>query len=109
MNPTIPNRPGGNNTPPPMMQFSKEALKSAIDMKCMNEIPIPEKDGEFMQCGGEIFVEALRQKYISPIMSPTGQQTVAAINIGKLCVACGRVFNPDEWLKLHQAQEKAVT
>ena len=90
------------------MQFSREAIESAEEMRCMNEIPVPNKNGEFMQCGGEIFVEAARLKYINPIMSPTGQQTVATVNIGKMCVACGRIFNPDQWLKQKQETEKAT-
>ena len=57
-------------------------------------------------CGGEIFVEATRLRYISPIMSPTGQQTIATVNIGKLCVACGKIFSPDEWLKTHSKDEE---
>ena len=105
--PKLPKMPGGNNAPP-IMQFSKEALNSALEMKCLNEIPLNDKPGEFVQCGGEIFVEAARLKYISPIMSPTGQQTIATVNIGKLCVACGKVFSPDEWLKQHNAHEKAL-
>ena len=92
----------------PQMQFSREALNSAEPMVCMNEIPINKKPGEFMQCGGEIFVEATRLRYINPIMSPTGQQTVATVNIGKMCVACGRLFNPDQWLKQKQEIEKAT-
>ena len=99
--------PGPNmSAVPPQMQFSKEAIQSAIEMKCLNEIPVPDKEGEFMQCGGEIFVEAARLKYISPIMSPTGQQTIATVNIGKLCVACGKIFNPDEWLKTYNKDEE---
>lgn len=93
---------------PQQMQFSREAIESAEPMVCMNEIPVPDKNGEFMQCGGEIFVEATRLRYINPIMSPTGQQTVATVNIGKMCVACGRLFNPDQWLKQKQEIEKAT-
>lgn len=88
------------------LQFSKEAINSAIPMTCMHEIPIEGKEGEFMQCGGEVFVEAAKLRYISPIMSPAGKQTVATLNIGKLCVACGKIFQPDEWLK---QQNKKVT
>lgn len=96
------------NLQPQQMQFSREAIESAEEMRCLNEIPIPKKEGEFMQCGGEIFVEATRLRYINPIMSPTGQQTVATVNIGKLCVACGKIFSPDQWLKQKQEMEKAV-
>jgi hypothetical protein len=96
--------PGGQ----PLMQFSPEALKSATEMKCLNEIPIDDKPGEFMQCGGEIFVEATRLRHISKIMSPAGRETIATVNIGKLCVACGRIFNPDEWLKQNQEMEKGL-
>ena len=94
----------GSNISP--MALSKDAIASAIEMKCMNEIPVDAKPGEFMQCGGEIFVEASRLRYISKIMSPTGQQTIATVPIGKLCIACGRIFNPDEWLKTHNEDEK---
>jgi len=83
----------------PQMQISKEAIDSAKPMTCMQEIPVLEKEGEFMQCGGEIFVDAAKLRYINPIMSPTGKQTVATLNIGKLCIACGKIFQPDEWLK----------
>jgi len=41
-------------------------------------------------------------------MSPIGKETVASINICKLCVACGRIFNPDEWLKQNQEMEKGL-
>lgn len=96
--------PGGQ----PLMQFSPEALKSAKEMRCMNEIPINEKPGEFMQCGGELFVEATRLRYISKIMSPMGKETVATVNIGKLCIACGKIFSPDEWLKNEAEMEKGL-
>jgi len=91
--------------------ISPEAIKSSVDMLCMNKIQAIGEDGqpkpgEFMQCGGEIFVEAHRLKYISPIMSPTGQKTVAALNVGKLCIVCGRIFNPEEWEKQHNELEK---
>jgi hypothetical protein len=88
----------------PQMQFSKEAIESAKPMTCLNEIPIPDKSGEFMRCGGEIFVEAAKLRYINPIMSPTGKQTVATLNIGKLCVACGKIFKPNEWLKQNKKE-----
>jgi hypothetical protein len=104
----MPNIPGMPGMGQPQMQFSPEALKSAKEMKCLNEIPIDKKPGEFMQCGGEIFVEATRLRYISKIMSPIGRQTIATVNIGKLCVACGRIFNPDEWLKQNQEMEKGL-
>jgi len=93
---------------PQQMQFSREAIESAEEMRCMNEIPVPNKEGEFMQCGGEIFVEATRLRYINPIMSPTGQQTIATVNIGKLCIACGKIFQPDAWLKNKTETEKAT-
>ena len=94
--------------------ISPEAVKSAIDMRCMNEIQAIGEDGqpkpgEFMQCGGEIFVEANRLKFISPIMSPTGQKTVATLIVGKLCIVCGRIFNPEEWEKQHNELEKKKT
>jgi hypothetical protein len=92
----------------PQMQFSPEAIKSAKEMKCINEIPLQDKPGEFMPCGGEIFVEATRLKYISKIMSPVGKETIATINIGKLCIACGKIFNPDQWMKLQLEIEKAT-
>ena len=94
--------------PQQQMQFSAEAIKSAKEIKCINEIPIDSKPGEFMQCGGELFVEALRLKYISKIMSPVGKETVANMNIGKLCIACGKIFNPDEWMKLQIEIEQAT-
>ena len=101
-----PKQPMSMNPGIPQMQFSKDALESAIEMKCINEIPLDKKPGEFMQCGGEIFVEAARLRYISKIMSHTGQQTIATLAIGKLCVACGKIFNPDEWLKQNAENEK---
>jgi hypothetical protein len=103
---SMPNFPGGNNNAP-QMNFSREAIESATDMKCSNVIKFNDSD-ETRVCNGELFVEAARLKYISPIMSPTGQQTVATVNIGKMCVACGKIFNPDEWLKKHQQEEKAI-
>lgn len=105
-NPMPMNLPGANSIPP-QMNFSKEAIESAIEMKCMNVLKFDDSD-ETKNCNGEIFVEATRLRYINPIMSPTGQQTVATVNIGKLCVACGKIFSPDEWLKQHQQQEQAV-
>ena len=92
----------------PQMQFSPEAIKSAKEMKCINEIPLQGKPGEFMSCGGEIFVEATRLRYISKIMSPVGKETIATVNIGKLCIACGKIFNPDEWMKLQSEIKKAT-
>jgi hypothetical protein len=97
-------RPGMNQ----QIQVSKDAIDSAVEMRCINEIPIDAKPGEFMQCGGEVFVEAHRLKYISAIMSPTGQKTVATINIGKLCIICGKIFNPDKWMKQHDEMEAAT-
>jgi len=91
------------------VQLSKDAMDSAVEMKCINEIPVFEngdaKPGEFMQCGGEVFVDAHRLKYISAIMSPTGQKTVADVNIGKLCIVCGKIFNPDKWMKQHDEMD----
>lgn len=104
--PQMPKIPG-KNTGPPQMNFSKEAIESSEEMRCMNVIKFDDSD-QTRSCNGEIFVEANRLRYISPIMSPTGQQTIATVNIGKMCVACGKVFNPDEWLKKHQQEEKAV-
>ena len=99
---------GGNTSAPPMqMKFTKEAIESAIDMRCSNESKFDDSD-EIKICGGEIFVEAARLKYINPIMSPTGQQTVATVNIGKLCITCGKIFSPDQWLKKHNEEEKAT-
>ena len=89
--------------------ISPEAIKSAVDMRCMNEIPIDAKPGEFMQCGGEIFVEANQLKYISPIMSPTGQKTVATLMVGKLCIVCGKIFDPEKWEKQYNELEKKKT
>ncbi|HUT81481.1 MAG TPA: hypothetical protein VMZ29_09800 [Candidatus Bathyarchaeia archaeon] len=94
--------------------ISPEAIKSSVDMLCMNEIQAIGEDGqpkpgEFMQCGGEIFVEAHRLKYISPIMSPTGQKTVATLMVGKLCIICGKIFIPEEWQKQHDELEKKET
>ena len=92
----------------PQMQFSPEAIKSAKEMTCINEIPLEGKKGQFIQCGGQIFVEASRLKYISKIMSPMGKETIATVAIGKLCIACGKIFNPDEWMKLELEREKAT-
>lgn len=95
----------GGATGPQMVQIDPNIVKKGEDMKCLNQIPkLDEKtgrpiEGEFFQCNGEIFVDAYRLKYVSPIVSPTGQQTVGNIMIGKLCVACGKIFSPDEWLK----------
>ena len=99
---------GGNTGAPPMqMNFTQEAINSAIDMTCQNELKFNDKD-ETQICNGEIFIEAARLKYINPIMSPTGQQTVATVNIGKMCVKCGAVFSPDQWLKKHNEEQKAT-
>ena len=73
----------------------------------MNEIVHPETK-ELTQCGNPIFVDAYRLKYVSPIISPTGQQTIGNLLIGKMCVACLRVFNPDEWLKAKQERDKIL-
>ena len=76
--------------------------KNGEDMKCTGQVPLFESGvivpDQFIACEGEIFVDAYRQKYVSPILSTTGQQTIAALMIGKICVACGKVFSPDEWL-----------
>jgi hypothetical protein len=89
--------PGGG-----MVNIDPEIIKKGEDMLCQNEIPDPEKPGEFFTCGGPVFVDAYRLKYVSPIMTPTGQQTVGNVMIGKICVACGKVFSPDEWLAKRQ-------
>lgn len=91
------------------VKIDPKIVKDAEDMKCMNMIPkINERgvpiEGEFFRCNGEIFVDAYRLKYVSPIMSPIGQQTVGNLMIGKICVACGKVFSPDEWLKERNAK-----
>lgn len=87
------------NQAQPTIKIDPNIIKQGEDMLCMNEIPNPEKPGEFFTCGGPVFVDAYRLKYVSPIMSPTGQQTVGNVMIGKMCAACGKIFNPDEWLK----------
>lgn len=86
-----------NQGGPAMTPIDPKIIKNGEDMMCMNEIPHPETK-EMVICGSPIFVDAYRLKYVSPIMSPTGQQTIGNMMIGKLCVACGKVFNPDEWL-----------
>jgi hypothetical protein len=96
-----------SNMVSPKVNFSKEAINSAIEMKCLNKIKYDDTD-KTKTCDGVVFVEAARLKYISPIMSPTGQQTIATINVGKLCITCGAIFNPDQWLKKHSEEENAV-
>jgi hypothetical protein len=93
--------------------LNPDVLKKAEDMLCMNEIPKLDKDkkpiaGEFTQCNGEIFVDAYRLKYVSPILSPVGRNTVGNLMVGKLCIVCGKIFNPDEWMKQREAHTKAV-
>ena len=99
----------------PQMVLDPKILKDAIDMKCIKLLPKmdektgrPLESGEVFECAGEIFVDAYRLKYVSPIMSPVGKQTVGNIMIGKLCVACGKLFSPDEWMKDKDAKEKAA-
>jgi hypothetical protein len=105
--PKVPPITPTNMIPPGQLNFSKEAINSAVEMKCLNEIKFNDSN-KTQICNGVLFVEAARLKYISPIMSPTGQQTVATINIGKLCITCGKVFQPDEWLKKHHEEKEAT-
>jgi hypothetical protein len=90
-----------------------ETIKKGEDMKCIGQIPVIEdgkiKEGEFKICNCNIFIEAANLKYISPIISPTGQQTIATLLIGKMCVQCGKIFNPDEWLKNREEKVNAKT
>lgn len=79
-------------------------LNDAEDMKCINQIPMLDENRQpipdkFITCNGEIFVDAMKLKYINPILSPIGKQTVGAMMIGKICIVCGKIFNPDEWMK----------
>jgi hypothetical protein len=89
----------------PQGQLDPKILKDAEDMKCMNDIPVIDPKtmlpvpNQTTKCDGEVFVDAMKLKYINPILSPVGQQTVGAMMIGKICVKCGKIFNPDEWLK----------
>lgn len=98
---------------PKQMQLTPELIKKGENMNCMNEIPkLDERgkpiEGEVIRCNSPIFVDAYNLKYISPILSPAGINTVGNIMIGKLCVACGKLFSPDEWMKEKDAHDKAV-
>lgn len=104
-----------SNKGAPGMVLDPKIIKDAEDMKCIHLIPKmdektgrPLESGEVFECKGEIFVDAYRLKYVSPIMSPVGRQTVGNIMVGKLCVACGKIFSPDEWMKDKSAKEKAT-
>ena len=85
------------------MQISPEAIKSAEDIRCINQIPLiiggKVVEKKTTRCNGHIFVDAYSLKYISPILSPVGGETIGNLLIGKMCTNCGKVFNPDKWMK----------
>jgi hypothetical protein len=101
--------PNVNNAP---VSIDIELAKKGEDMKCMNQIPMIDQktgkviEGKTITCNGIYFVEATSLKYISPIISPTGQNTVVNLVVGKMCVRCGHIFNPDEWLKNREEKSK---
>lgn len=103
----------GGQQKPQQMHITKKMVENAEDINCINQIPKTDSfgkivDGEFILCNGEVFVDAYKLKYVSPIMSPVGKPTIGNLMIGKLCIVCGKLFNPDEWLKQKSAHEKAV-
>jgi hypothetical protein len=64
-------------------------LNSCEDIKCTH-------------CQHELFLDVTKLKYISPLQSPTGKDTVAAVIVGKICQNCGELFNPDKWKRIRE-------
>jgi hypothetical protein len=64
-------------------------INSCEDIKCTN-------------CQHLFFIDVSKLKYISPLQSPTGKDTVAAIIVGKVCQNCGELFNPDQWKRIRE-------
>jgi len=100
--------PGG---PQGMINIDPKVVKDGKDMLCINQLPALDERGQpipdqFITCNGEIFVDAYRLKYISPILSPTGTNTVGNLMVGKICIVCGKLFNPQEWVEMNNKQKK---
>lgn len=62
-------------------------MNNEVNMN-INIAVIPNVECE--KCGGEIFKEACVIKRVSPLMSPTGQETVIPVGTF-MCAACGHV------------------
>ena len=72
-----------------------------MNMKPMKPIPQPKKqvqfdlkDAETMQCascGNKIFIQGYVVKKISAIMSPTGQEVIAPVQVFN-CGNCGEIL-----------------
>jgi len=100
-------------TQPGQIVITKEIIEQAEDITCINQLPKLDTrgkiiDGEFILCNGQVFTDAFRLKYVSPILSPTGKQTIGNLFIGKICLVCGKIFNPDEWVKQRDEHVKAT-
>jgi len=94
----------GKNNPNRQMQRQRQPaagqpMQMNIDLRNCQDIMCP-------SCGSEIFIDASKLKYISPLQSPTGKPTVAAVVVGKVCASCNELFNPDVWKRLKELKEE---
>jgi hypothetical protein len=85
-------------------QIPLDVIQKGEDMLCTNKLPVLDengkpKPGKFETCNNSVYVEGRRMKYVSPIISPTGTHTIGTVIIGNMCAKCGKIFNPDEWLR----------
>lgn len=60
--------------------LSPEAWQAAKTLKCTG-------------CSNGFFVKAVMAKYLSPIMSATGEPTIAFADAALICVKCGQPFD----------------
>jgi hypothetical protein len=90
----------GKNNPNRQMQKQpaqgQQPMQMNIDLKNCEDI-------KCTSCQSEFFVDITKLKYISPLQSPTGKDTIAAVVIGKVCNKCGEIFNPEIWKRQRQA------
>lgn len=77
----------------PLVNKQQKPMNLNIDLKDMEDI-------KCTSCGNEFFIDVSKLKYINPIQSPTGKDTVAAVVVGKVCNKCGELFNPDRWKRM---------
>ena len=51
-------------------------------------------------CDGSLFAQAFNIRLLPALMSPNGQPGFAHINIGFVCVSCGRLYTTQELTQL---------
>lgn len=48
------------------------------------------------ECDSPFFQNLISLRKISPLVSPTGQEQFLALNVGIICVNCGKLFLKEE-------------